>query len=273
MGDLVEGDDGLPAEDVGPWAKEKHDYLCRYIDISRGARQKFIGPGKAGATYIDLFCGPGRARIRQGEFIDGSCVAAWRKSVEGGAPFSQVLIADVDQTRLDAAVARLRSAGAPVEAFCGKAVDTAGRILQRLSPYGLHFTFLDPFNLGHLDFQIFKTLSARKRMDIIVHLSKMDLQRNLDRNIASAVSALDAFAPGWRDVVTVEQTQRGIRSELVDYWKGLVSRAGFEASPDMRLLKGSRDQHLYWLLLLASHDLAHRFWKAAANTDGQGELF
>lgn len=28
MGELVEGDDGLPAEDVGPWAIEKYNYLC-----------------------------------------------------------------------------------------------------------------------------------------------------------------------------------------------------------------------------------------------------
>ena len=29
MGKLVDGDDGLPAEEVGSWAKEKHDYHCR----------------------------------------------------------------------------------------------------------------------------------------------------------------------------------------------------------------------------------------------------
>lgn len=28
MGRLIDGDDGLPAEDVGVWAKEKHQYLC-----------------------------------------------------------------------------------------------------------------------------------------------------------------------------------------------------------------------------------------------------
>ncbi len=46
MGRLIEGDDGLPAEEVGSWAKEKHDYLCRYIDISRATRAKYIGDRK-----------------------------------------------------------------------------------------------------------------------------------------------------------------------------------------------------------------------------------
>jgi hypothetical protein len=30
MGKLIDGDDGLPAEDVGSWTKEKHQYICRY---------------------------------------------------------------------------------------------------------------------------------------------------------------------------------------------------------------------------------------------------
>jgi len=74
---LIQGDDGLPAEEVGAWAVQKHTYLARYLNISRGARQKFLGPGKAGATFIDLFCGTGRARIREtGQWIDGSAIAS-----------------------------------------------------------------------------------------------------------------------------------------------------------------------------------------------------
>ena len=115
MGKLIDGDDGLPAEDVGVWAKEKHDYLCRYIDISRSTRAKFLGPGKAGATYIDLFCGPGRCKVwDSGEWIDGGVVAAWKKSREGNAPFSQVFIGDLDVLRRQAAATRLRNLGAPV---------------------------------------------------------------------------------------------------------------------------------------------------------------
>ncbi len=55
MGKLVDGDDGLPAEEVGPGAKEKQELLGRYVDISRGARSKFIGPFKAGATSFYQF--------------------------------------------------------------------------------------------------------------------------------------------------------------------------------------------------------------------------
>ncbi|MGO6798365.1 three-Cys-motif partner protein TcmP [Rhizobium ruizarguesonis] len=273
MGQLVDGDDGLPAEEVGVWAQEKHDYLCRYIDISRSARGKFIGVGKAGATYIDLFCGPGRAKIKNGDFIDGSCVAAWRKSVEGGAPFSTVFIADLDEVRLNAAAERLAKAGAPVEIFHGRAVDTSLQISRKLDRYALHFAFLDPFSLGVLDFRIFKTLAGLSRMDILVHLSKMDLQRNLGRNLSEDTYAFDAFAPGWRSAIDAAQGQKGIRVELINYWKTLVANVGIDASAEMKLLKGDQDQHLYWLLLVASHTLAHKFWRVAADTNKQRDLF
>src|SRR3954451_23545295 len=94
---------------------EKHSYLARYLDISRGARQKFLGARKAGATLIDLFCATGRARIREtGQWIDGSAIAAWKTGQTGNAGFSQILVSDIDDTRRSACVERLRRLGADV---------------------------------------------------------------------------------------------------------------------------------------------------------------
>lgn len=164
MGNLIDGDDGLPAEEVGVWAKEKHDLLRRYIDISRAVRRRWIGPTNAGATYIDLFCGPGRARIRKtGEWIDGSCVGAWKKSVEGGAPFSTVYIADADAEKLEYATERLRRLKAPVVRIHGRAVETAKQIATRLHSNGLHFAFIDPFNLGAFDFEVMRRPEWKRR--------------------------------------------------------------------------------------------------------------
>jgi hypothetical protein len=41
----------------------------------------------------------------------------------------------------------------------------------------------------------------------------------------------------------------------------------------MQLITGDQGQHLYWLTLAARHELAHKFWKIAANKSGQGDLF
>ncbi|WP_337917774.1 three-Cys-motif partner protein TcmP [Pseudaminobacter soli (ex Zhang et al. 2022)] len=252
---------------------EKHNLLRRYIDISRAVRRRWIGPTNAGATYIDLFCGPGRARVRKtGEWIDGSCVAAWKKSVEGGAPFSTVFIADADNEKLEHAAERLRRLKAPVVPVHGKAVDTVKQIAARLHPNGLHFAFIDPFNLGAFDFEVMRTLSRLRRIDMMVHVSKMDLQRNLGFNVAMQQSAFETFAPGWRASVNLKQSQPNIRRDVFEYWRNLVANLGIDASADMRLITGDRSQPLYWLLLVAKHDLAHRFWASATET-AQGSLF
>lgn len=271
MGDLVPGDDGLPVEEVGSWARQKHLYLCRYIDITRAVRKQFIGPGKAGATYIDLFCGPGRAKVRRGEFIDGSCVAAWKESVAKGAPFSRVYIADADPERLGYAEQRLKKLGAPVVAVPGLATDTAAAIAGRLHPRALHFAFIDPFNLGAFDFGVVETLSRLQRIDMLVHVSKMDLQRNLGFNLVRQETAFDRFAPGWRENVNLQQSQPRIRRDIFEYWRGLVDKTGVSTSVDMKLIRGNRNQPLYWLLLAARHDLAHKLWKPASE-DAQTSL-
>lgn len=274
MGQLVDGDDGIPVEEVGKWATGKHVSLCRYIDISKAVRGKWLGPGKGGATYIDLFCGPGRSRIRRtGEYVDGSCVAAWKESVRTNTPFTQVFIADADGQRRAYAAHRLKNLGAPVIEIDGDAVAAARRLSDRLSPQGLHFAFLDPYNLAAFDFSVVELLSRFRYIDMLVHISKMDLQRNLGLNIRLQQSAFDKFAPGWRDVVNLHQNHAAIRRAVFDYWKSKITALGIYPSVDMELITGEQGQHLYWLTLAARHDLAHRFWKIASNKQVQGDLF
>ena len=271
MGKLVNGDDGLPAEEVGIWAKEKHDCLCRYIDISRKARAKYLGPGKAGATYIDLFCGPGRCKVRDSEeWIDGGAVAAWKKSQEGGAPFTQVYIGDLDTRRREAAATRLRRLGAPVIEIDGAATQAAQQVVSQVNAYGLHFAFLDPFDLAALNFEIIVALSALKRIDMLVHISQMDLQRNLVSYATTDDSPFDSFAPGWRENVSIAQGQQELRQQIFQYWRDKVAGLGVWPSTDMRLLTGSNNQPLYWLLMAAKHSLPHKFWATASNIEGQG---
>jgi three-Cys-motif partner protein len=273
MNKLIDGDDNLPAEEVGRWAKEKHAYLCRYIDISRKARGKW-SPPRAGSTYIDPFCGPGRAKIRgTNEWIDGSAVAAWKKSLEGGSPFTKIYIADHNPERLNSCATRLRILNAPVVALEGPAQNTVQQIISQLNIAGLHFAFLDPFDLGSLHFEIIKALSTFKYIDMLVHISLMDLQRNLDRYIRPDSSTLDYFVPGWRTHVSTQQNKVKIRKELVHYWREKVRQLNVWPSNKMRLITGSKSQPLYWLLLAAKHKLPQKFWESAANIAGQRSLF
>lgn len=255
-------EDGMLREIVGPWVREKHARLKRYIAISRGPRQKFIGPENAGATFIDLYSGPGRARIEGEEtVIDGSPLVAWRESIESRAPFTAMHVADADVTLAEAARARLERAAAPVSSETGPAIDTVDRVLEKVNRKGLHFAFLDPYNIGALPFPVIQKLAAIERMDILVHVSVQDLQRNLRKYIAQKRSPLDDFAPNWRQHVGDTRDQLVVRGKILEHWRRLLKAEGMSTAETHERVVGPNNQPLYWLAFAARHPLALYFWE------------
>ena len=270
----LDPDDSLPREVVRFWAKEKYERVRRYVDISCAVRRKFIGDRKGGATFIDLFCGPGRVRIEDTEeVVPGSPVLAWNESVRGESPFSGVYIADLQNSLVDAAAARLTAAGAPLVRDCGRAVETVERVVAALGPFGLHFAFLDPFNLRALPFAVLDRLSTLERMDILVHVSIQDLQRNLRRYIKATPSPFDDFAPGWRQHVNVEQHDDLVRGQIMHHWISLLANCGMTTARSFERVEGEKRQPLYWLGFAARHERAVEFWEKICALDKQGELF
>ncbi|MBI5626787.1 MAG: three-Cys-motif partner protein TcmP, partial [Nitrosomonadales bacterium] len=216
----------------------------------------------------------GRSRIRgTNEWIDGGVVGAWKTSLEGGAPFTGIYISDIDEIKLNACAARLRKLGAPVHSIHASAVDAVQKMMSMVSGYALHFAFIDPYSLEALDFRVISALAQLKRIDLLIHLSAMDLNRNMSVNLTSEDSAFDAFAPGWREVVVTSGAQQESRRRVVEYWREQVKSLGVWPSIDQRLITGEKNQPLYWLLLASRHELAHKFWQTASNPEGQGKLF
>jgi three-Cys-motif partner protein len=268
MSDLAPGDDGLPVDEVGEWVEEKHRLLGEYLRL-HGAVRKSRYPARRNA-YIDLFCGPGRLKIRNTtRFVPGSPVVAWNNSVECGAPFSDIYISDTDVKRRGMCAERLRRLGAPVVEIAGNALEAATSVVAQVDPHGLHFAFIDPYNLSELRLELLGTLATVKRMDMMVHLSAMHLFRNFDKNVAGELQEFDAFAPGWRDKVRPSMTRDEQRRAAIAHWKILVDQMGMEASPEMKQVQNKQNRDLYWLLLIARHDLAQKFFRAALKASEQ----
>ena len=266
--------DGHLREVVGPWALEKHQRICAYIASAWGARKKYIDWG-VGATYTELFCGPGRIRIRDTQTVAaGSVVRAWQESLRvGKAPFTEIHIGDLDPRLLTAAVQRL-GGNAPVKPYEGPAAETVRNVVANLNPLGLHLAFLDPHNLEALEFSIIERLAEFKHMDIIVHVSVSDQTRNWDTYIDSAHSALDAFAPRWRERVDTFRGRRVARRKLFEYWRTLVESTGLRVSRVVHEVRNTRRVPLYWLLLLSRHPLPDKLWATATGGKSkQQELF
>jgi three-Cys-motif partner protein len=267
VGELVTGDDGLPVEEVGEWVDEKHRVLKAYLHY-HGATRK--GYSSRRNVYIDVFCGPGRARVRDtARYVDGSPVVSWLASRDAGAPFSAVYIADENDQRRALCAERLRRHSAPVIEVPGNAVAAAKVIIPQLDPEGLHFAFVDPYSLGELRLELLGTLARPKRMDMLVHFSAMDLFRNLEKNIAGEQREFDAFAPGWQSHVAPGLTREDQRVAVFQYWKTLVDKLGMAASAELKQIRNKQNRDLYWLMLIARHKLPQKFWKLVLEYEPQ----
>jgi three-Cys-motif partner protein len=251
-------DKGVVVENVGAWACDKLKIVTDYIQASGAARRQYQGPG---ASYIDVFCGPGRSKLRDtNDFIDGSPLAAFTKAKSSLAPFTIVHISDADEKLATAAHSRLQAVGAPVHLTQGPASTAMPQIIKGLNASGLHFAFLDPHNLGTLSFDLFESLAKLKRIDVIVHVSLSDLQRNADRYTSSAFRQFDSFAPGWRDHVSLDMNQSALRAAIIKYWSDKVMSLGLPRAEHCELITGSQNQRLYWLIFLSKHPFAHQLW-------------
>jgi three-Cys-motif partner protein len=262
--------DGLPASEVGAWTEEKHERLRKYVDASHFARRAYKS-----RTYVDLYCGPGRSWISgTGKFIDGSPLVAFESAAKHGDQFTEILIADARQDYLAAAEKRLRARGANVQSFPGEARAVVDEVVKAIDPHGLHFAFLDPYNLGALSFSVIQKLASVKRMDLLIHVSAMDLKRDLHNYIRpDGPKDLDDFAPGWRENVSTNGRKDVVRQEIFEYWRSLIKQLGTSPSDCIEVVENSKSSDLYWLVFVARHPLAHKLWKAIANVSTQGRLF
>ena len=92
-------------------------------------------------------------------------------------PYREVIIDDLDRTNVDLCEKRLREAKVDtVRPYVGKAAEVAAQILPTLNPTGLKLAFLDPFNIESLAVSVIETLAKAKRMDMLIHVSIVDLR-------------------------------------------------------------------------------------------------
>jgi three-Cys-motif partner protein len=255
-------DDGLILSEVGSWASEKHARVKRYIEIASATRKKYVPPPPwhAGAAYIELFSGPGRSLIRGTKLIiDGSPLVAF-KAAQASVPFTETHFNDFDAQKSSAVDARIRALGGAPICYSDPAELAVDKIVAAVNPSGLHFAFLDPYNLEGLSFDIIRKLSKLK-VDMLIHVSVQDLQRNLD-DYSKQGGVFDTFAPGWKAQVNPNQAINSFRAALMKYWMGEIRKLGTMPAKGVELIVGSKGQRLYWLVFVSGHDHGRKLWEA-----------
>lgn len=260
--------DGLPAIEAQDWAEEKHEHLRQYIGVSREARRKFLGG--AGATYSELFCGPGRL-FHGSRFFDGSPLVAFKESLGSGTTFTQLHLGDEQQSFCAAMKQRLQKLGANVQTHPLRADAAAKRIVRALDDNAINVAFLDPFNLGDLPFSILETFSTLRRIDLVIHVSAMDLIRQMPAALATGSATFDRFAPDWQNAVKGLPAGEEARGRFIEHWLDLIRQIGYKDAKVWNLIRGPTNQPLYWLVLVAKHQLAATFWDKVGGSP-QGKL-
>jgi three-Cys-motif partner protein len=254
--------DGLIVDEVGKWAIEKHARVRAYIEIASATRAKYVPPPswRGGASYIELFSGPGRSLVRgTKQVIDGSPLVAF-KAAQASVPFTEMHLNDFDPSKSAAVDTRIRALGGAPICYNDTADVAVDKIIAAVNPSGLHFAFLDPYNLEGMSFEIIKKLSKLK-VDMLIHVSVHDLQRNLDiyRRVGGV---FDSFAPGWSRQVDPNQAMKSFRAALMKYWMSEIQKLGTMPAKGVELVVGSKGQRLYWLVFVSGHTLAQKFWNA-----------
>jgi len=260
---VLDPTDRLIVDEVGEWAPEKHARVQQYIEIASATRAKYVPPPswRAGASYIELFSGPGRSLIRGTKrIVDGSPLVAYKAAQRSGVPFTEIHLNDFDKTKSAAVEKRIRALGGAPVCYNDPADVAVDKIVASVNPRGLHFAFLDPYNLEGLSFDIIRKLSKLK-VDMLIHVSVHDLQRNLD-DYSRPGDVFDTFAPGWRNHVDSRQSINSFRAAMMDYWLAEIRKLGKLPAKGVELIEGSKRQRLYWLVFVSGHGLARKFWEA-----------
>jgi three-Cys-motif partner protein len=245
---------------VGSWVPtQKHRLLWEYLYATRNAWKKWPSH-----VFIDPFAGPGRIQV-EGEKTtrEGGAVVAWR-ALADTAPFSQMLVGDLDPDRAHACAERLKAIGAPASPFVGPADETIKSMVASIPSRSLCMAYINPYNLELLSFSIIEEL-AKLKVDLAINFSTMDLQRNLELEFDPKRARFDGTAPGWRQHPKVLSASRqNVALAFFQYWCDLVRALGFQHSKEMPLVYNDRGRAIYRMVFFARDKLPNRIWNDVA---------
>ncbi len=257
-------EDGLASQGVGAWAATKHDRIRLYIDATRAVRSRYLPPrGTGGAAFVDLFAGPGRARIRdEAMTVPGSALIAVE---HGDAPFSRVILCDLDSENVEALRARTTRDEHRVTVVQGDCNAVIDRIVALVPPYGLNVALIDPFGPTPLKWSTIAKLGAVKRMDLLIHFPTGAIKRNFYHS--GFHDRIDEMlgTKAWRSVVhSAEHVPM-----LIDVLREQLATLGYESERVNTLpVKAEKNLLLYHLVFASKDERGTAIWKSITKHDG-----
>ena len=260
-------DDGLVIPEVGSWALEKYRRVWYYDQIlSTGMKERWHQ-----RVYIDVFSGPGYARVRGSDLIvAGSPIL----SLKVKDPFTKYIFCEKDGNLLGALMERVarEAPEADVDFVHGDANDLVDEIIGRIPPFSrgntqLSFCFVDPFSVD-LSFDTIRALGNARSMDFLILLALgMDANRNLGLYLKEEHDRIERFLgdAAWRE--KWEDAQRNgytfIYFLAVHYIQAMSTFGYLGTTPDQLhpVRSDTKNLGLYYLAFFSKSDLGRKLLK------------
>ena len=270
--------DGLYTPEVGRWSLDKYRLVGMYDALfAKGMKHRWDC-----RVYLDLFCGPGRARIRgTTRVVETSPLRALRIP----DPFDKYIFCDECPKAIDALRQRVVCDFPAIDVvyIVGDCNRLVGEIIAQIHKVSrtrkvLSFCFLDPYGISTLKLSTIRALS-RFRMDFLILLAlAMDANRFQSRYVLETNQAVDEFLDdsSWRD------KWHGLRLQRTDFRRFLAQqfaaqmttldylRTGMETMKEIR--SDEKNLPLYHLAFFSKHERGYEFWEQVRkySTDQRG---
>jgi len=272
-------DDGFLTPEIGSWGEDKYDLVKKYAEMfATSMKRKWDA-----RAYVDLFSGPGRAKIEgSGKIVNGSPLIA----IDVKDPFDKYIFCEENSEKLEALKARVQNhyASLNVAFIHGDANKVVKKILDEL-PYSserkmLGFCFADPYKLKNLQFSTISALSERFMDFLILIPTGMDALRNraLYEKPTDITVANFLGDPEWRNLWQAAQKQ-GVKFDrfLIEAYERQMSNLNYiyGGTQDSVLIRSTEKKlRLYRLGFFSRHPRGQEFWNEARKySQHQGDLF
>lgn len=273
-------DDGLLTPEVGAWGEKKYMLVQYYAGIFATSMKNRWEC----RTYIDLFAGAGRSRLKQsGDIVESSAILALRVQDQ----FDKYIFCDKDTKKLDALRARVEREFPAVDVsyIPGDVNECVEEIKAQIPAHSrghrvLSFCFADPYNLGNLCFPTLQRLSENFMDFLVLVATDMDANRNEDTYTAPDNEAIacflgrDDWRDGWAKAQGEGQKFGVFVFESLSKQMETLEYQPFEAKDSVLVRNYQKNAPLYRLALYSRHKLGGSLFRVAKKySDPQTNLF
>lgn len=212
---------------------------------------------------MDLFAGPGRARIRdQHDTVEGSPLIALGHAE---APFSHVVLCDRDPENVAALEGRVGPNKERTTIVEGDCNEELGRIVSVIPKHGLNLALLDPFGPKDLRWKSIRALGSLKRMDLLIHFPTNGIKRNFYHHDFDKVVDGIVGTENWRE--TVYKARHVPR--LIEHLREQLISLGYDSERvDSLDVLVPKNRLLYQLVFASKDKLGTEIWRSITRHDG-----